>query len=125
MARAKARTFVVLINSGEVHGGTDSIIVHRGDRVTFANATEGVATILWKKNRLNATGCPFEWPDDESIQEVPHGHPLMMRVGDERSAPYGKYTYRLRVARPAGGRALAAGRGVGDGGGGGDVIIQP
>ncbi len=46
---SKPKTFVVLMNNGEVHGGTDSLIVHRKDKVMFANASERTCTITWKK----------------------------------------------------------------------------
>jgi len=120
---SKPKTFVVLMNNGEVHGGTDSLIVHRKDKVMFANASERTCTITWKKNKLNANGCPFEWDDDEAVQHVRHGQPLMLRVDDEKSAPCGRYCYKVRVK--AEGKARAAGWGAGDGGGGGEIIIQP
>ena len=114
MAKPKPKIHVVLMHQGEIHGGTDSIVIeHRRDKVIFANGAPGTTSVFrWE------TRCPFKtgkkWNGEH---KVTHGQPLMMRVAGVKTAPNGKYRYRLHQSKHAG-----AGPGQNDGGG--DVIIR-
>jgi hypothetical protein len=120
----RPKTWVVVMNDAEVHAGTDSIVIHnRADKVIFANTNPNcVAVITWTPGENNRSGCPFEvnkrWA---SAQRVEHGRPLTMCIASKRVAPDGRYYYKVSNE----GQAYAAGRGVGDGTGGGEIIIQP